>query len=59
MVVVVVVVVVLFVQLQHSSRSTFMFMSMFITLCSWVKPIRTAKRTKERNITIEDNQFIS
>ena len=28
-----------------------MFMSMFITLCSWVEPIRTAKRTKERNIT--------
>ena len=50
-VVVVVVVVVLFVQLQHSSSSTFMFMSMFITLCSWVEPIRTAKRTKERNIT--------
>ena len=39
------------VQLQHSSSSTFMFMSMFITLCSWVEPIRTAKRTKERNIT--------
>ena len=39
-----------------SPNALFILWSNLGTLCSWLKPVRTAKRTKKRNINI-DNLF--